>query len=95
MNRLIENGRNIFGLETSTQIYDNKRIVLSKCHKIIEYNDIYLKADAGNLIIEIWGNDLSLDDYNTEGIVIYGRISSVSFTEPLHEKNKRREDREK
>lgn len=74
------NGKSVFALETSTQIYDNKRLILSRCRRIIEYNDIYIKASAGNIDIEIWGDGLSMDDYCTEGITVYGRIDTVTFT---------------
>lgn len=73
--------RKIFATETSLQIYDNRRIVLSRCRRIIEYNDIYLRVDAGSVIIDVWGCGLMVDDYGTEGIDVRGSISSVEFSD--------------
>lgn len=88
MGRLYEKTKKVFALQTSTQIYDNNQLILSKCRRIYEYNDIYLKADAGSVIVEIWGSDLSIDDFANEGIAVYGKIDSVSFAE-----NNKREDK--
>ncbi len=80
MGKVTNKAGKFFALQTSTQIYDNTQLVLSRCRKIYEYNDIYLKADAGNVIVEIWGDKLTIDDFANEGIYVYGRIDSVSFT---------------
>ncbi|MDO5560321.1 MAG: YabP/YqfC family sporulation protein [Oscillospiraceae bacterium] len=79
MDNIIESGKDIFSFGTSLQIYDNRKIVLSCCKRIIEYNEMYLRTDAGSVIVEIFGDDLSIDDYNSEGITVYGKIKSVSL----------------
>lgn len=71
----------MFAYGTIIQVYGNKKIILSRCKKICEYNDIYLKADSYDMYIEIWGANLSVNDYNIEGIEIYGAIHSISFLE--------------
>ncbi|MBE6853281.1 MAG: hypothetical protein E7505_07365 [Ruminococcus sp.] len=75
------NGKEIFALGTNIQIYDNRKVVLSSCKRIVEYNDIYLKADLGGLMAEIWGRELCVNDFNKEGIDVYGHIESVVLSE--------------
>jgi sporulation protein YqfC len=55
-------------------------IEIENCKKILEYNDIYLKIMTSNLIVEIWGKDLKINNYGTDGIVVSGRIDSIEFT---------------
>ncbi len=74
-------GKEFFSIETTTQIYTNRKMVVSICRRIIEYNEIYLKIDAGTLYIEIWGSNLTVNDYNSEGIEVSGRIDSVEFSD--------------
>lgn len=79
MGKLAETGKDILSFGNSIQIYDNRKIVLSTCKKIIEYNDIYLRTDSGSVTVEIYGDNLSVDDYNTDGITVYGKIRSVTL----------------
>lgn len=66
-------------LNTNISIIDNKRIEVENCKRIMEYNDIYVKLKTSTLILEVWGKDIVLSDYNMDGIVIEGDISSVEF----------------
>lgn len=74
-------GKNFLALSTSIQIYDNTQMILGRCRRIIEYDDIYLKADAVSVIVEVWGSGLLISDCGAEGIEITGKISSVEFSE--------------
>lgn len=61
-------------------ICGNTYLEVENCRRIMEYNDIYLKVKtASGLIIEIWGANLRLSDYNTQGIAVRGKISSVEL----------------
>ncbi len=69
-------------ISDSTQILicSNSYLELESCKRIMEYNDIYLKVKtAGGMIVEIWGSDLRISDYNTSGIAVRGKISSVEL----------------
>ena len=49
---------------------------------VINYHniDIYLKVKASSgLVVEIWGTNLRLSDYNTDGISVRGRIASIEL----------------
>lgn len=53
---------------------------VENCKRIMEYNDIYLKVKTfSGMVIEIWGTELMLSDYNTEGIAVRGHILSVEL----------------
>ncbi len=80
MSGITQKCRKLFATETSVQIYDNKQVILSRCKRIIEYGQTYIKVDMGKIVLEISGYDLSIDDNNTEGVTVSGRIDSVTFT---------------
>lgn len=66
-------------INTNLLIMDNNYIEIDNCKKVLEYNDIFLKIQSSNMIIQIWGNNLSIHDYNSNGIVVTGNISSVEL----------------
>ena len=66
-------------LNTNMLITDNKLIEIENCKKVLEYNDIYLKLMTSNMILEVWGTDLNISDYNTDGIIVKGNIKSIEF----------------
>ena len=66
-------------LNTNLLITDNNYIEIDNCKKVLEYNDIFLKIKSSNMIIQIWGKNLSINDYNSGGIVVKGEIDSVEF----------------
>ena len=80
---IIDSGRRMLYMGTMTQITGNKVLEISSCRKIIEYNDVYLKIKTSNMLVEIWGSELLIDDYNTEGIVVRGEIKSVEFSKAV------------
>lgn len=73
--------KDFLAVSSSLQIYDNTKAVLGICRRILEYDDIYLKADTGNVVVEIWGNDLLINECGEEGIEVTGKIKSVEFSE--------------
>ena len=61
-------------------ICGNTYLEVENCSRIMEYNDIYLKVKTfSGMVIEIWGTGLMLSDYNTEGIAVRGKITSVEL----------------
>ena len=66
-------------IEKLEKIKESALIEIENCKKVVEYNDIYLKILTSNMILEVWGSELSISDYNTDGIIIRGKISSVEF----------------
>ena len=66
-------------LNTYMALTDNTHMELENCKKILEYNDVRVKIRTATLTVSIWGHDLSISDYNTDGIVVNGSFSSVEF----------------
>lgn len=53
---------------------------VENCRRIMEISDIYLKIKtADGIVAEIWGSDLMLSDYNTAGLAVRGKITSVEL----------------
>lgn len=77
--KIIEKGRSMLYLNTIIQISDNKEVIIENCKKIIEYNDIFLKVKTRNMIVQVWGHNLKINDYNTGGIIIKGIIESIEL----------------
>ena len=67
-------------LNTNILMSDNRVLEIENCKNIIEFNDIYLKIQTCNMILEIWGKNLTINDFNTDGIIVKGEISSIEFT---------------
>ena len=66
-------------LNTYMNLTDNTHLEIENCQKILEYNDIYVKLKTSTLIISIWGQNIRISDYNTDGIIVDGIFSSVEF----------------
>lgn len=66
-------------LNTYMNLTDNTHLEIENCQKILEYNDIYVKIRTSTLIISIWGQNIRISDYNTDGIIVDGKFSSVEF----------------
>ena len=66
-------------LNTYMNISDNDHLEIENCKKILEYNDIYVKLRTSTLIISIWGQNIKISDYNTDGIIVDGKFSSIEF----------------
>ena len=53
---------------------------IENCRRIMEINDIYLKIKTeDDMIVEIWGTDLRISDYSTNGIAVRGSSSSLEL----------------
>ena len=64
---------------TSVSITDDSIVEIDNCRRIVEYNDVYIRIKTATVTVSVWGRDLIVNDFNTDGIVINGKISSVEF----------------
>lgn len=71
-------------LNTYMNLTDNTHIELENCQKILEYNDIFVKIRTSTLTVSVWGKNIKLSDYNTDGIIIDGKFTSIEFEEANH-----------
>lgn len=61
-------------------ITGNSYLEIEGCIRIMEYNDIYLKIKTcRGIIAEIWGQGLTVSDYNTSAVAVRGLITSVEL----------------
>lgn len=75
-------------LNSHINITDNTRLEIENCKKIMECNDVYIKLKTSSLMLTVYGKDLRISDYNRDGLIIKGVISSIEF---WNEKNSRNE----
>lgn len=66
-------------LDTTVSINDNREVIVENCNKILEYNGIFIKISTPTVTFQIWGNNLSIKNYEDKGLIIQGVISSVEF----------------
>lgn len=78
---LAELTRETLYLDSGMHISGNKELIIDKCRRIEEYNEVYMRLVAGGLYISIHGSDLRAYDFRTGGLVIRGYIEKIEFTE--------------
>jgi len=65
---------------TFIQLIDNEKAIIENCKRIVECNDILVKLVTRNFYIEIWGQNLTINDYNSESIVVNGKITTIELS---------------
>lgn len=68
-------------LNSHITILDNNTAVIENCRKIIECNEILVKVMTNSFEIEVWGNNLTLNNFCTESIEVRGKIESIKLME--------------
>lgn len=63
------------------QITDNANIVIDGCRRVIEYNENLIRLELAVIDVSIVGMDLNMRNFSIGGLVISGKIHSVSFTD--------------
>ena len=61
------------------QITDNKEIVLDGCRRVVEYNENHIKLELSSIGVSIVGMQLKMRNFSIGGVVIKGRIHSITF----------------
>lgn len=64
---------------TNIQIINNSKAIIENCKHIVECNDIMVKLLSADFQVIVWGYNLTISDYNTENIIVNGKISSVEL----------------
>lgn len=64
---------------TYMNLTDNTHIEIENCKRILDYSDVYLRIKTSTLTICIYGENLNISDYNTDGMIINGKFSSIEF----------------
>ncbi len=68
-------------LETYVNLTGNHELRLENCIKILEYNDVLVRLQTRDMIVEIWGTQLRVFDYNDSSVIVRGTITSVQLQE--------------
>lgn len=71
--------RRFANMDTQIQITGNHEVLVECCKKILEYNDIMVKVRTWDMVVQIWGSGLSVNDFNSKGIYVCGNIQSVEL----------------
>ncbi len=66
-------------LNTYMNLTDNTHLEIENCKRIIELNDVYVRLKTATVTLQVWGEKLRISDFNTAGVVIDGKISSIEF----------------
>lgn len=77
--RLKKKTKNSLCYNTYVQITDNETAVIENCKHIVECNEIMVKVQTNDFIVEVWGNGLSINGYNTENVTVNGEITTVNI----------------
>ncbi|MGN1480596.1 YabP/YqfC family sporulation protein [Porcipelethomonas sp.] len=77
--KIIDKGKRFINMETQIQITGNREVLVECCKKILEYNDVFIKVRTWDMTVQIWGSGLQVNDFNSNGIYVYGNIQSVEL----------------
>lgn len=66
-------------LNTYMNLTDNTHLEIENCKRIIELNDVYVRLKTSTVTMQVWGEKLRISDFNTAGVIIDGRITSIEF----------------
>ncbi|MEG0615558.1 MAG: YabP/YqfC family sporulation protein [Oscillospiraceae bacterium] len=78
--KILQTTQKALYMNTNVVITDNKCVEIDNCKKILEYDNIYIKIQTVNMIIEVWGSDLSIENFSTDGIAVNGKINNVELS---------------
>lgn len=77
--RITKKARKAFFYNTFIQIEDNSKVIVESCRHITECNDIMVRLVTYDYNVTIWGTGLTISGYNTDYIVINGKVDSVEI----------------
>lgn len=77
--RFTKNARKALYYNTYIQMEDNNKVIVENCKHIIECNDIMVKLITYDYDITVWGTQLTVSGYNSQYIIINGKVSSVEI----------------
>ncbi len=68
-------------LDTYLHIRSNQEVRVENCIRILEYNEVMVRLQTRDLIVEIWGTGLRVSDFSDSSVYVRGKISSVLMEE--------------
>lgn len=67
-------------MNSCVSVLDNKQVLIENCKTILECNDILVRIVSSGFLIEIWGKDLTANNYSSKNVSVNGEIQSISLT---------------
>lgn len=63
------------------QLTDNSELTIECCKGIIRYDENCIKLRTATNLLMIMGFELNMKNFSTEGVIVRGKISSLTFEE--------------
>lgn len=79
--KITDKARETLYLEPQIHFDCNREMLIENCDRIEEYNEVFMRLISGRLCVQIWGSGLRAIDFQTKGLIIKGKISSIEFIE--------------
>ena len=65
------------------QITDNRELTVECCKGIIRYDENCIKIRTAAGMLMIMGFELNMKNFSTEGVIVRGKISSLTFEDEV------------
>ena len=66
-------------ISSTVTVVDNRSVLIEDCKQIIECNEICAKVATTKYEIEIWGNNLTMNNYNLKSVEVLGTITTINL----------------
>lgn len=76
-----ENFKNSLIRHSELQLTDNTELVIYGCKRVIQYDENYIKLELAANGAVVDGLELSMSNFSSNGVIIRGKIHSVTFME--------------
>ncbi len=63
------------------QLTDNNELTIECCKGIVRYDENCIKLRTATSLLMIMGFELNMKNFSTEGVIVRGKISSLTFEE--------------
>ncbi len=66
-------------LDSYVSMFGTKEVLIENVRSVYECNEIMVRVKAGRNSITVWGENLKIISYNSNTVLIDGKISSVEL----------------
>lgn len=64
-------------MDSYVSMFSTKEVIIENVKNVFEANEIMTRVKAGRNSITVWGENLRISSYNSNTVMICGKISSV------------------
>ena len=68
-----------FGANMITELISNREASIDGCRGVVEYDENYIKLNAGKGTMTLYGSNLQIVSYNDASLLITGKIERIEF----------------